>query len=167
MVSATTDTVLATTARGLLRLSPRPRLLPTPTCCTVDTATTDMVSAITDTVSATTDTVSATTARGLLRPSPRPRLIPTCCTADTVSDTGATEATTATARGLLRLSPRPRPTPTCCTADTDMDTVSDTDTDMVSDTAATTGDRLPTSFRATMDHHQLTDVQKYSKLYQK
>merc|ERR1719209_381748 len=97
MVSATTDTVLATTARGLLRLSPRPRLLPTPTCCTVDTATTDTVSAITDTVSATTDTVSATTARGLLRLSPRPRLTPTCCTADTVSDTGATEATTATA----------------------------------------------------------------------
>merc|ERR1711936_151148 len=125
-VSATTDTVLATTARGLLRL------IPTPTCCTVDTATTDMVSAITDTVSATTDTVSATTARGLLRP-----------------------------------SPRPRPTPTCCTADTDTDTVSDTDTDMVSDTAATTGDRLPTSFRATLDHHQLTDVQKYSKLYTK
>merc|ERR1711936_191847 len=141
-VSATTDTVLATTARGLLRLSPRPRLLLTPTCCTADTgsdtgateattvtvsATTDTVSAITDTVSATTDTVSATTARGLLRP-----------------------------------SPRPRPTPTCCTADTDTDTVSDTDTDMVSDTAATTGDRLPTSFRATLDHHQLTDVQKYS-----
>merc|ERR1712158_196715 len=90
-VSATTDTVLATTARGLLRLSPRPRLLPTPTCCTVDTATTDTVSAI-------TDTVSATTARGLLRPSPRPRLTPTCCTdMDTVWDTGATEATTATA----------------------------------------------------------------------
>merc|ERR1712060_1039160 len=40
------------------------------------------------------------------------------------------------------------------------------DTDMVSDTAATTGDRLPTSFRANLDHHQLTDVQKYSKLYQ-
>merc|ERR1712037_754857 len=146
----------------------------TPTCCTVDTATTDTVSAITDTVSATTDTVSATTARGLLRPSPRPRLIPTCCTdTDTVWDTGATEATTATAwdtdtstaRGLLRLSPRPRPTPTCCTADTDTDTVSDTDTDMVSDTAATTGDRLPTSFRANLDHHHLTDVQKYSKLY--
>merc|ERR1712088_52502 len=113
-------------------LSPRPRLLPTPTCCTVDTATTDTVSAITDTASATTDTVSATTARGLLRPSPRPRLILTCCTADT-----------------------------------DTDTVSDTDTDMVSDTAATTGDRLPTSFRATLDHHRLTDVQKYSKLYQK
>merc|ERR1712184_208413 len=133
------DTVLATTARGLLRLSPRPRLLPTPTRCTVDTATTDTVSAITD----------------------------------TVWDTGATEATTATAwdtdtstaRGLLRPSPRPRPTPTCCTADTDTDTVSDTDTDMVSDTAATTGDRLPTSFRANLDHHQLTDVQKYSKLY--
>merc|ERR1711909_8886 len=92
------------------------------------------------------------------------------------SDTGATEATTVTvsattdtvsattARGLLRLSPRPRPTPTCCTADTDTDTVSDTDTDTdtVSDTAATTGDRLPTSFRANLDHHQLTDVQKYS-----
>merc|ERR1712110_687627 len=58
--------------------------------------------------------------------------IPTCCTADTVWDTGATEATTSTAGGLLRLSPRPRPTPTCCTADTDTDMVSDTDTDMVS-----------------------------------
>merc|ERR1711997_398121 len=123
----------------------------------------DTVSAITDTVSATTYTVSATTARGLLRLSPRPRLTPTCCTADTVWDTGATEVTTATAwdtdtstaRGLLRLSPRPRPTPTCCTADTDTDTVLDT--------AATTGDRLPTSFRANLDHHQLTDVQKYSK----
>merc|ERR1712105_15572 len=112
------------------------------------------------------------------RLSPRPRLLPTptCCTADTGSDTGATEATTVTvsattdtvsattARGLL--SPRPRPTPTCCTVDTDTDTVSDTDTDTdtVSDTAATTGDRLPTSFRANLDHHQLTDVQKYSKL---
>merc|ERR1712055_1106362 len=127
------DTVLATTARGLLRLSPRPRLLPTPTCCTADTGSdTGAMEATTVTVSATTDTVSATTARG-----------------------------------LLRLSPRPRPTPTCCTADTDTDTVSDTDTDMVSDTAATTGDRLPTSFRATLDHHQLTDVQKYSKLYRK
>merc|ERR1711909_142840 len=135
---------------------------------TADTGSdTGATEATTVTVSATTDTVSATTARGLLRPSPRPRLIPTCCTdTDTVWDTGATEAATATARGPLRLSPRPRPTPTCCTADTDTDTVSDTDTDMVSDTAATTGDRLPTSFRVTLDHHQLTDVQKYSKLYQ-
>merc|ERR1712150_353768 len=110
------------------------------------------------------DTVLATTARGLLRLSLRPRLLPTptCCTADTGSVTGATEATTVTvlattARGLLRLSPRPRllPTPTCCTVDTDTDTVSDTDTDTdtVSDTAATTGDRLPTSFRANLDHH--------------
>merc|ERR1712141_152113 len=118
--------------------------------------------ATTVTVLATTDTVLATTARGLLRLSPRPRLLPTptCCTADTGSDTGATAATTA--RGLLRLSPR-------CTVDTDTDTVSDTDTDTdtVSDTAATSWDRLPTSFRANLDHHQLTDVQKYSKLYQK
>merc|ERR1712183_678245 len=131
------DTVWATTARGLLRLSPRPRLLPTPTCCTADTGSdTGATEATTVTVLATTDTVLATTARGLLRLSPRPR---------------------------------PMPTPTCCTADTDTDTVSDTDTDTdtVSDTAATTGDRLPTSFRANLDHHQLTDVQKYSKLYQK
>merc|ERR1712091_337086 len=122
-VLATTDTVLATTTRGLLRLSPRPRLLLTPTCCTADTGSdTGATEATTVTVSATTDTVSATTARG-----------------------------------LLRLSPRPRPTPTSCTADTDTDTVSDTDTDTdtVSDTAATTGDRLPTSFRANLDHHQL------------
>merc|ERR1712090_108505 len=82
------DTVLATTARGLLRLSPRPRLLPTPTCCTADTGSdTGATEATTVTVSATTDTVSATTARGLLRLSPRPRPTPTCCTADTDTDT--------------------------------------------------------------------------------
>merc|ERR1712088_880733 len=110
-------------------LKPRPRLLLTPTSCTADTGS-DTGATEATMVSATTDTVLATTARGLLRPSPRPRLTPTCCTADTVWDTGATEATTAT--------------------------VLDTDTDMVSDTAATTGDRLPTSFRANLDHHQLT-----------
>merc|ERR1711881_16611 len=131
----------------------RPRLLLTPTCCTADTGS-DTGATEATMVSATTDTVLATTARGLLRLSPRPRLLPTptCCTADTAT-TDTVSATTA--RGLLRPSPRPRLTPTCCTADTDTDTVSDTDTDMVSDTAATTGDRLPTSFRATMDHHQL------------
>merc|ERR1711994_998847 len=48
MPTATTDT----TARGLLRPRPSPRLMPTPTCCT----------------EATTDTP----ARGLLMPSPRP-----------------------------------------------------------------------------------------------
>merc|ERR1712088_1037212 len=67
-----------------------------------------------------------------LKPRPRLLLTPTCCTADTGSDTGATEATmvsattdtvlATTARGLLRLSPRPRLTPTCCTADTVSDT---------------------------------------------
>merc|ERR1711956_72444 len=126
--------------------------------------------------------------RLLLRP--RPLLILTCCTADTVldTDTGDTEATTVdsattdtaataamatTSRGPLRLSPRllprPRPIPTCCTADTDTDTGSDMEaTTAVSATTVATAtagaSRLPSSFRATLDHHQLTDVQKYSKL---
>merc|ERR1711956_68391 len=178
-------------AKGLLRQSPRlllrPRLLLILTCCTADTVldtdTGDTEATTVDSV--TTDTVAmATTARGPLRQSPRlllrPRLllILTCCTADTVldTDTVATAATATTARGPLRLSPRllprPRPIPTCCTADTDTDTGSDMEaTTAVSATTVATAtagaSRLPSSFRATLDHHQLTDVQKYSKLYQK
>merc|ERR1712183_264248 len=101
-VLAITDTVLATTARGLLMLSQlpllRPRLMPIPTTDTtaMDTDTvldmpiTDTVSDTTDTVLATTDTVLDTTARGPLSPPPSPplppplRLIPTTdkCPAD-------------------------------------------------------------------------------------
>merc|ERR1711981_304434 len=91
LVLATTDTVLATTARGLLMPSPlpplRPRLIPTTDTTAMATTVLDMP--VTDTVLdtmgmlvlATTDTVLATTARGPLMPSPlpplRPRLIPT------------------------------------------------------------------------------------------
>merc|ERR1712018_1099628 len=54
-----------------LRPSPRPRLMPTPTCCTEDTAWDT-----TATGPMATPTLTATTARGPLRPSPRPRLTP-------------------------------------------------------------------------------------------
>merc|ERR1719382_2205463 len=85
-VLAITDTVLATTARGLLMLSQlpllRPRLMPIPT---TDTTATPVL--------ATTDTVLDTTARGPLSPPPSPplppplRLIPTTDTTATDTDT--------------------------------------------------------------------------------
>merc|ERR1719382_1337103 len=97
-----TDTVLATTARGLLMLSQlpllRPRLMPIPTTDTtamdtdtvLDMPVTDTVSDTTDTpVLATTDTVLDTTARGPLSLPPSPplppplRLIPTTDTTAT------------------------------------------------------------------------------------
>merc|ERR1712158_350087 len=110
-VLAITDTVLATTARGLLMLSQlpllRPRLMPIPTTDTtaMDTDTVlDMP--VTDTVSATTDTVLDTTARGPLSPPPSPplppplRLIPTTDTTamdtDTVLDMPVTDTVLAT-----------------------------------------------------------------------
>merc|ERR1712119_67745 len=92
-VLAITDTVLATTARGLLMLSQlpllRPRLMPIPT--------TDTTAMDTDTVldMPATDTVLDTTARGPLSPPPSPplppplRLIPT-------TDTTATDTVLAT-----------------------------------------------------------------------
>merc|ERR1739842_240742 len=77
-----TDTVLATTARGLLMLSQlpllRPRLMPIPT---------------TDTTAMDTDTVLDMPARGPLSPPPSPplppplRLIPTTDTTATDTDT--------------------------------------------------------------------------------
>merc|ERR1712215_561109 len=75
MALDTTDMDSDTTARGLLRLSPRPRLIPT---TLVDTMV-DMVLVMptTDMALDTTDMDSDTTARGLLMPSLRPRLIPT------------------------------------------------------------------------------------------
>merc|ERR1712083_680307 len=71
-----------TTARGLLRLSPRPRLIPT---TLVDTMV-DMVLVMptTDMALDTTDMDSDTTARGLLMPSLRPRPIPTTLVDTTV-----------------------------------------------------------------------------------
>merc|ERR1712184_53895 len=108
LVLATTDTVLATTARGPLMPSPlpplRPRLIPTTDTTAMATTVLDMP--VTDTVLdttdmlvlATTDTVLATTARGPLIPSPlpplRPRLIPTTDTtamATTVLDMPVTD----------------------------------------------------------------------------
>merc|ERR1719516_821300 len=130
-----------TTARGLLRLSPRPRLIPT---TLVDTML-DMVLVMPtmDMALDTTDMDSDTTARGLLMLSLRPRLIPTTLvdtmvdmavdtmvdmdmvlvmpTMDMALDTTDMDSDT-TARGLLRLSTRPRLIPT---------TLEDTMVDMV------------------------------------
>merc|ERR1712112_72276 len=82
----------ATTARGLLMLSPLPLLRLIPTTDTTATVLTDTVLATTDTdtVLDTVATTVATTARGPLTPSPlpplMPRLIPT-------TDTTATDTT--------------------------------------------------------------------------
>merc|ERR1711982_202674 len=86
-VLATTDTPVldttATTARGLLMLSPLPLLRLIPTTDTTATV-------LTDTVLDTVATTVATTARGPLTPGPlpplMPRLIPT-------TDTTATDTT--------------------------------------------------------------------------
>merc|ERR1712034_85058 len=101
-----------TMARGLLRLSPRPRLIPT---TLVDTMV-DMVLVMPtmDMALDTTDMDSDTTARGLLMLSLRPRLIPTTLV-DTTVDMVLVMPTTdmaldtmdmgldTTARGLLML----------------------------------------------------------------
>merc|ERR1712083_233114 len=75
MALDTTDMDSDTTARGLLRRSPRPRLILT---TLVDTMV-DMVLVMptTDMALDTMDMDLDTTARGLLMPSLRPRLIPT------------------------------------------------------------------------------------------
>merc|ERR1711962_1946075 len=82
MALDTTDMDSDTTARGLLRLSPRPRLIPT---TLVDTMV-DMVLVMptTDMALDTTDMDSDTTARGLLMPSLRPRPILTTLVDTTV-----------------------------------------------------------------------------------
>merc|ERR1711933_631816 len=85
MPTATTDT----TARGLLRLRPSPRLMPTPTCCTADT-----VWDTTATGPTATPTPTDTTARGLLMPSPRPS--PTTTVDTTVATPVPTTVDTAT-----------------------------------------------------------------------
>merc|ERR1712080_266443 len=96
MALDTTDvaTMVATTARGLLMLSPRLRprlwLIPTTATATVlDTPDTAMDTTATDMASDTTDvaTMVATTARGLLMLSPRPRLMLIPTTAMAMVDT--------------------------------------------------------------------------------
>merc|ERR1711925_58530 len=69
------DMDMGTMARGLLRLSPRPRLIPT----TLEDTMVDMVLVMPtmDMALDTTDMDSDTTARGLLMLSLMPRLIPT------------------------------------------------------------------------------------------
>merc|ERR1711936_426222 len=60
-LTLTSPTEATTTERGPLMLSPRPRLMLTPTCCTEDT---------TDTSATATATDTDTTARGPLMPIP-------------------------------------------------------------------------------------------------
>merc|ERR1712180_149234 len=129
MALDTTDMDSDTTARGLLRLSPRPRLIP---ITLVDTMV-DMVLVMptTDMALDTMDMDSDTTARGLLMPSLRPRPIPTTL-ADTMVDMVLVMPTTdmaldTTARGLLML----RLIPT-----TMVDTMVDMVVDMAVDTMA-------------------------------
>merc|ERR1719350_547668 len=126
---APTPTPMDTTARGLLRPSPRLRLRLTPLFCTEPTDTPDtpiLVSMVDTEPMEPTPTLMDTTARGLLRPSPRLRLTPLFCTDPTdtpmpvsmdtpMEDTEPMEPTPTpmdtTERGPLRLSPRPRLTP--------------------------------------------------------
>merc|ERR1712203_657410 len=89
LVLATTDTVLATTARGPLMPSPlpplRPRLIPTTDTTAMATTVSDMP--VTDTVLDTTDMlVLATTAT----------VLDTAVPTDTVLDTTATDTDTDT-----------------------------------------------------------------------
>merc|ERR1711992_187559 len=84
-----TPTLTATTARGLLRPRPSPRLMPTPTCCTED-----MVWDTTATGPTATPTPTDTTARGPLMPSPRPS--PTTTVDTTVATPVPTTVDTAT-----------------------------------------------------------------------
>merc|ERR1712090_48131 len=106
----------ATTARGLLMLSPLPLLRLIPTTDTTATVLTDTVLATTDTdtVLDTVATTVATTARGPLTPSPlpplMPRLIPT-------TDTTATDTTDTDT--VLVLDTAPTATAMVCTDTTD------------------------------------------------
>merc|ERR1712014_263138 len=160
MALDTTDMDSDTTARGLLRLSPRPRLIPT----TWEDTMVDMVLVMptTDMALDTTDMDSDTTARGLLRLSPRPRLIPTTLVdtlVDMALDTTDMGSDT-TARGLLML----RLIPTTM-VDTMVDMAVDTMVDMDMVLATTARD---VAFMATMDKsinpylvpdlHQLRDL---------
>merc|ERR1712034_159126 len=170
MALDTMDMDSDTTARGLLRLSPRPRLIPT---TLVDTMV-DMVLVMptTDMALDTTDMDLDTMARGLLRLSPRPRLIPTTLVdtmVDMALDTTDMDLDTM-ARGLLMPSLRPRLIPTTL-EDTMVDMALDTmvDMDMVLATTA-----MDVVFMATMDKstnpylvpdlHQLRDLDLHQDL---
>merc|ERR1712112_615974 len=132
MATATQLTAMATTARGPLMLSLRPRLIPTTCMATATqltaTATTErgplMLSLrprlipTTCMATATQHTAMATTARGPLMPSQKPSQRPSLtCTTATRLTAMATAMAMATERGLLKLSPRP--TPTTCPMATD------------------------------------------------
>merc|ERR1711992_456171 len=132
---ALTPTPMATTARGLLRPSPRLRLTPLFCMDPTDTPDTPMpVSMVLDTgPMEPTPILMPTTARGPLRPSLRLRLTPLFCMAPmamdspipvSMEDTEPMELTPTpmdtTARGLLRPSPRLRLTPLFCMAPMDM-----------------------------------------------
>merc|ERR1711879_749967 len=132
--------------RPSLRLSPRPRLIPT-SCTDVVLVTPDTTDMDSDTTDTDSDTMadSDTTARGLLMLRPIPTLFTEDLdTTDMDWDTSDTTATMDSdmptmARGRLRLrpSPRPRLIPTSCT---DVVLVTPDTTDMDSDTMAMDSD---------------------------
>merc|ERR1712066_322870 len=88
-LDTTLDTPMPTTERGLLMLSPRPRLIPPSSTPPTDMVPTPTLTATLDSTTATLDTpMPTTTERGPLMPSPRP--MPTT---DTTATPGPTTAT--------------------------------------------------------------------------
>merc|ERR1712176_997232 len=151
--------MVSTTERGLLRLSPRPRLRLTPGWLMVMLATPMLI-------------MATTTARGLLMLSPRPRLrltpgwlmvmlatlMPTLVSIMDMLDITLVTLMPTTARGLPMLSPRLMLMLTTATTATPGPTPMDTDTVLA--TEATTGDKFsPLSSankaEAQSEHHTL------------
>merc|ERR1712174_186648 len=124
--------MVSTTERGLLRLSPRPRLRLTPGWLMVMLATPTLMA--TEPMELTPMLIMATTtARGLLMLSLRPRLRLT---------PGWLMVMPATARGLPMLSPRLRLMLMLSTATTATPGPTPMDTDTVLATEATPGDKF-------------------------
>merc|ERR1712062_805934 len=129
-ITGMADTV-DTTARGLLMLSPRLRLMPSPLLPLSPATATTVTATDTDTVTVTpaptpTDT-TATTARGPLMPSP--------AMATTAEDTAMEVTATAMAVDTMARGP-PMPSPDMVT------TAEGTDTDMATDMATATTDEM-------------------------
>merc|ERR1712185_82980 len=165
--------MVSTTERGLLRLSPRPRLRLTPGWLMVMLATPTLMA--TEPMELTPMLITATTtARGLLMLSLRPRLrltpgwlmvmlatlMPTLVSITDMLDITLVTLMPTTARGLPMLSPRLRLMLMLTTATTATPGPTPMDTDTVLATEATTGDKFsPLSSankaEAQSEHHTL------------
>merc|ERR1719220_234364 len=165
--------MVSTTERGLLRLSPRPRLRLTPGWPMVMLATPTLMA--TEPMELTPMLIMATTtARGLLMLSLRPRLrltpgwlmvmlatlMPTLVSITDMLDITLVTLMPTTARGLPMLSPRLRLMLMLTTATTATPGPTPMDTDTVLATEATTGDkfsplRSANKAEAQSEHHNL------------